>query len=148
MSGPEERERAVDLYFTMPMTAAQVVGASGLSDQAVLGTSAGGGSPVCRPYGQAHHPPPGNEGQGQSGWCRAACSGSRPPGNRDAAQNGRPASAPRRNRNAGDGNDDPEALRRRVEDRSRGNAVMREVVEVAGKDPGAGLRRLSDRGPC
>lgn len=26
MSGPEERERAVDLYFTMPMTAAQVVG--------------------------------------------------------------------------------------------------------------------------
>lgn len=25
MSGPEERERAVDLYFTMPMTTAQVV---------------------------------------------------------------------------------------------------------------------------
>lgn len=174
MSGPEERERAVDLYFTMPMTAAQVVGASGLSDQAVLGTSAGGGSPVCRPYGQAHHPPwkrgpravglvPGGMQRKQAarelgvgigtvrnraGACRRGGMAALQAGNRDAAQNGRPASAPRRNRNAGDGNDDTEALRRRVEDRSRGNAVMREVVEVAGKDPGAGLRRLSDRGAC
>ena len=36
--------------------------------------------------------------------------------------------------------------RRRVEELELGNAVMREVVEVAGKDPGAGLRCLSDRG--
>lgn len=145
-------------------------GVSGLSGQAVLGTLAGGGSPVCRPYGQAHHPP-GNEGQGRSGWCRAACGGSRPPGNsawasapsatgpghaagaawpalqagnRDAAQSGRPA-ASRRRPSAVDAGD-AGAPRRRVGEPEPEDAVMREVVEVAGKDPGAGLRRLSDRG--
>ena len=55
MSGLEERERAVELYFTTPMTA-QVVEASGLSDQAVSGALAGDGFPVCWPYGQTHHP--------------------------------------------------------------------------------------------
>lgn len=44
MSGPEERERAVGLYFTTPMTTAQVGEAPGLSDQAVLGTPVGEGS--------------------------------------------------------------------------------------------------------
>lgn len=47
MSGPEERERAVGLYFTTPMTTAQVGEAPGLSDQAVPGTPVGEGSPVC-----------------------------------------------------------------------------------------------------
>ena len=47
----------------------------------------------------------------------------------------------RRDRDAGD----TEAPRRRVEEPEPGNAVMREVAEVAGKDPGTGLRRLSDR---
>ena len=28
----------------------------GISDQTVPGTLAGGGSPVCWPYGQTHHP--------------------------------------------------------------------------------------------
>ena len=56
MSGPEERERAVGLYFTTPMTTAQVGEAPGLSDQAVPGTPVGEGSPVCRSYGGTHHP--------------------------------------------------------------------------------------------
>ena len=82
----------------------------------------------------------------RAGACRRSGMAALQAGNRDAAQNGRPASAPRRNRNAGDGNDDTEALRRRVEEPEPEDAVMWEVVEVAGKDPGAGLRRLSDRG--
>ena len=40
MSGLEERERAVELYFTTPMTTAQVVEHLGLSDQAVSGALA------------------------------------------------------------------------------------------------------------
>jgi len=63
MSGPEERERAVGLYFTTPMTTAQVGEAPGLSDQAVPGTPVGEGSPVCRSYGGTHHPA-GDKGQG------------------------------------------------------------------------------------
>lgn len=65
--------------------------------------------------------------------------------NRNAAQNGKTASAPCRSRDAGDGNDDAEALRRRVEELELENALMREVVEVVKKDPGADLRRLSNR---
>ena len=65
------------------------------------------------------------------------------PRNRNASQTNKPA--PRRSRNAGDGNDDVEALRRRVEELELENALMREMVEVAEKDPGAGLRRLSNR---
>ena len=61
------------------------------------------------------------------------------PGNGNAGQAGRPAM--RRDRDAGD----TEAPRRKVEEPEPGDAVMREVVEVAGKDPGTGLRRLSDR---
>ena len=72
MSGPEERERAVGLYFTTPMTTAQVGEAPGLSDQAVLGTPVGEGSPVCRSYGGTHHPA-GDKGQGDRNRCRAAC---------------------------------------------------------------------------
>ena len=65
--------------------------------------------------------------------------------NRNAAQNGKTASAPCRSRDAGDGNDDTETLRRRVEELVLENALMREVVEVVKKDPGADLRRLSNR---
>lgn len=65
--------------------------------------------------------------------------------NRNAAQNGKTASAPCRSRDAGDGNDDTETLRRRVEELELENALMREVVEVVKKDPGADLRRLSNR---
>ncbi len=63
--------------------------------------------------------------------------------NRNAAQNGKTASAPWRNRNAGDGNDDTEALRRRVEELELENALMREVVEVVKKRP----RRRSELRP-
>ena len=65
--------------------------------------------------------------------------------NRNAAQNGKTASTTRRNRNAGDGNDDAEALRRRIEEPEPRNALMREVVEVRRKDLGADPRRLSNR---
>ena len=62
------------------------------------------------------------------------------PGNRNAIQTNK--SVPRRDRDAGDA----EALRRRIEELESGNALMREVVEVAEKkDPGADLRRLSNR---
>ena len=55
------------------------------------------------------------------------------PRNRNASQSNKPA--PRRSRNAGDGNDDAEALRRRVEELELENALMREVVEVVKKRP-------------
>ena len=55
--------------------------------------------------------------------------------NRNAAQNGKTASAPRRSRNAGDGNDDAEALRRRVEELELENALIREVAEAVKKTP-------------
>ena len=64
------------------------------------------------------------------------------PRNRNASQTNKPA--PRRSRNAGDGNDDAEALRRRVEEPEPRNALMREVVEVRRKDLGADPRRLSN----
>lgn len=166
MSGPEERERAVGLYFTTPMTTAQVGEAPGLSDQAVPGTPAGEGSPVCRSYGGTHHPA-GDKDQGDRNRCRAAeagrrtarrgrRSGPRPgrgvrggmaalrAGNGNAGQADKPA--PRRSRNAGAVCDDAEASRRGAEESGLEDALMREVAEVAGKDPGADPRRLSNRG--
>ena len=65
------------------------------------------------------------------------------PKNRNAGQVDKPA--PRRSRNARAVGDDVEALRRRVEELELENALMREVVEVAEKDPGADLWRLSNR---
>ena len=41
--------------------------------------------------------------------------------------------------------DDPDELRRRIRELELENALMREVVEVVKKDPGADLRRLSNR---
>ena len=46
MSDPEERERAVDLYFTTPMTAAQVVGHLDWHDHERIKQSPGWMSPV------------------------------------------------------------------------------------------------------
>mgnify|MGYP007060582345 CR=1 FL=1 len=54
--------------------------------------------------------------------------------------------APRRSRNAGAVCDDAEASRRGAEESGLEDALMREVAEVAGKDPGADPRRLSNRG--
>lgn len=50
------------------------------------------------------------------------------PRNRNASQANKPA--PRRSRNAGDVGDDTEALRRRVEELELENTLMREVAEV------------------
>ena len=68
----------------------------------------------------------------RAGACRRGGMAALQAGNRDAAQSGRPASAPRRNRNAGDGNDDTEALRRRVEEPEPEDAVMWEVFMFNG----------------
>ena len=132
--------------------------APGLSDQAVPGTLAGGGSPVCRPYGQTHHPA-GDEDQGDRtgagrharkraaerfgagvgavrNWVKAYREGGMAalrPKNRNAGQSDKPA--PRRNWNARAVGDDVEALRRRVEELELENALMREVVEACGKRP-------------
>ena len=64
-------------------------------------------------------------------------------GNGNAGQDDKPA--PRRSRNAGAVCDDAEASRRGVEESGPENALMREVSEVAEKDPGADPRRLSNR---
>lgn len=48
MSGREERERAVELYFTTSMSTKQVVEYLGVSDQTVLGAVAACRSTVCR----------------------------------------------------------------------------------------------------
>lgn len=61
------------------------------------------------------------------------------PKNRNAGQASKPAV--RRDRDAGDA----EAPRRKVEEPELENALMREAVEVAEKDPGADLWRLSNR---
>ena len=61
------------------------------------------------------------------------------PRNRNAGQASKPAV--RRDRDAGDA----EAPRRKVEEPELENALMREAVEVAEKDPGADLWRLSNR---
>ena len=46
------------------------------------------------------------------------------------------------------GGDDVEALRRRVEELELENALMREVVEVIKKDPGADLNCAPFVGRC
>ncbi|KOA55958.1 IS3 family transposase [Bifidobacterium breve] len=165
MSGLEERERAVELYFTTPMTTAQVVEHLGYPtrqclerwlamDSRYAGHMAkpiipletrrravelvlGGGSGP--PNGSARASERSTTGPGCTGGGMAALR----PGNGNAGQADKPA--PRRSRNAGAVCDDAEALRRRVEELELENALMREVVEVVKKDPGADLRRLSNR---
>lgn len=109
------------------------------------GTPAGEGSPACRSYGQTHHPTgdknEGNRtGAGRHMWRKRAAEwlsegigtvhnrvkayrergiAALRAGNRNAAQNDKTASASRRNRDVGDGNDDTEALRRGVEELER-----------------------------
>ena len=125
------------------------------------GTPAGKGSRACRPYGETHHPTgdgdQGNRtGVGRHARKRAAerlgagvgtvrnrvrayregGMAALRPENRNVGQADKPA--PRRDRDAGDAD-------RRIEEPELGNAVMREVAEVAEKDPGADLRRLSNR---
>ena len=164
MSGLEERERAVGLYFTTPMTTAQVVEHLGYPTRQCLerwlamdSRYAGHMAKPIIPLEtrrRAVEPVPGGMQQKQAakqlgavhGWVRAYRKGGMAalqPKNRNAAQGNKPADSRRRPSAADD--DDAEALRRRVEEPEPGNALMREVGEVAEKDPGADLRRLSNR---
>ena len=167
MSGLEERERAVELYFTTPMTTAQVVEHLGYPTRQCLerwpamdSRYAGHMAKPIIPLEtrlKAIEPVPGSVqkraakqlGAGVGavhGWVRAYRKGGMAalqPKNRNAAQGNKPADSRRRPSAADD--DDAEASRRRVEEPELENALMREVVEVAEKDPGADLRRLSNR---
>ena len=168
MFSPEERQRVVELYFTTPMTTAQVVRHLGYPTRQCLERWL-----AKDPRYAGHMAKPiipletrtkaielvlGGMQQKQAAerlgvsvgavhnWVKAYREGGMAalqPRNRNASQTNKPA--PRRSRNAGDGNDDVEALRCRVEELELENALMREVVEVVKKDPGADLRRLSNR---
>ena len=152
----EERERAVGLYFTTPMTTAQVVEHLGYptrqcperrlaKDPRYAGHMAKPIIPLETRL-KAIEPVPGSVqkraakqlGAGVGavhGWVRAYRKGGMAalqPKNRNAAQGNKPADS-RRRPSAAD--DDAEALRRRVEELELENALMREVAEVRRKRP-------------
>ena len=157
MSGLEERERAVELYFTTPMTTAQVVEHLGYPTRQCLerwpamdSRYAGHMAKPIIPLEtrlKAIEPVPGSVqkraakqlGAGVGavhGWVRAYRKGGMAalqPKNRNSAQGNKPADSRRRPSAADD--DDAEALRRRVEELELENALMREVVEVVRKRP-------------
>ena len=157
MSGLEERERAVELYFTTPMTTAQVVEHLGYPTRQCLerwpamdSRYAGHMAKPIIPLEtrlKAIEPVPGSVqkraakqlGAGVGavhGWVRAYRKGGMAalqPKNRNAAQGNKPADSRRRPSAADD--DDAEALRRRVEELELENALMREVVEARRKRP-------------
>ena len=157
----------MELYFTTPMTTAQVVEHLGYPTRQCLerwpamdSRYAGHMAKPIIPLEtrlKAIEPVPGSVqkraakqlGAGVGavhGWVRAYRKGGMAalqPKNRNSAQGNKPADSRRRPSAADD--DDAEASRRRVEEPELENALMREVVEVAEKDPGADLRRLSNR---
>ena len=157
MSGLEERERAVELYFTTPMTTAQVVEHLGYPTRQCLerwpamdSRYAGHMAKPIIPLEtrlKAIEPVPGSVqkqaakqlGAGVGavhGWVRAYRKGGMAalqPKNRNSAQGNKPADSRRRPSAADD--DDAEALRRRVEEPELENALMREVVEARRKRP-------------
>lgn len=158
MSGPEERRRTVELYFTTPMTTAQVVEHLGYptrqcperrlaKDPRYAGHMAKPIIPLETRL-KAIEPVLGGIQQKQAaerlgagvgavhGWVRAYRKGGMAalrPQNGNAAQGNKPAD-PRRRPSATD-DDDAEALRRRVEELELENALMREVAEVRRKRP-------------
>ena len=166
----EERSRAVELYLATPMTTAQVVECLGYPTRQCLERwlamdprYAGRMAKPIIPLEtrrKAIELVLGGMQQKQAAkqlgvsvgavhnWVRAYRRGGMAalqPRNQNAAQGGKSASVrPRGGADAG-GGDDVEALRRRVEELELENALMREVVEVVKKDPGADLRRLSNR---
>ena len=158
MSGLEERERAVELYFTTPMTTAQVVEHLGYPTRQCLerwlamdSRYAGHMAKPIIPLEtrlKAIEPVLGGIQQKQAaerlgagvgavhGWVRAYRKGGMAalqPKNRNSAQGNKPADSRRRPSAADD--DDAEALRRRVEELELENALMREVVEARRKRP-------------
>ena len=166
----EERSRAVELYLTTPMTTAQVVECLGYPTRQCLERwlamdprYAGRMAKPIIPLEtrrKAIELVLGGMQQKQAAkqlgvsvgavhnWGRAYRRGGMAalqPRNQNAAQGGKSASVrPRGGADAG-GGDDVVALRRSVEELELENALMREVVEVVKKDPGADLRRLSNR---
>ena len=157
MSGLEERERAVELYFTTPMTTAQVVEHLGYPTRQCLerwpamdSRYAGHMAKPIIPLEtrrRAVEPVPGSVqkqaakqlGAGVGavhGWVRAYRKGGMAalqPKNRNSAQGNKPADSRRRPSAADD--DDAEASRRRVEEPELENALMREVAEARRKRP-------------
>ena len=158
MFSPEERERAVELYFTTPMTTAQVVEHLGYPTRRCLERWL-----AKDPRYAGHMAKPiipletrtkaielvlGGMQQKQAAerlgvsigavhnWVKAYRKGGMAalqPRNRNASQSNKPS--PRRSRSAGAVCDDAEALRRRVEELELENTLMREVVEVVKKRP-------------
>ncbi|WP_229055827.1 helix-turn-helix domain-containing protein [Bifidobacterium adolescentis] len=130
MFSPEERQRAVDLYFTTPMTTAQVVEYLGYPTRQCLERWL-----AKDPRYAGHMAKPIIPLETRTKAIELVLGGmaALQARNRNAAQNGKTASAPCRSRDAGDGNDDTETLRRRVEELELENALMREVVEVVKK---------------
>ena len=154
----EERERAVELYFTTPMTTAQVVEHLGYPTRQCLERWL-----AKDPRYAGHMAKPiipletrtkaielvlGGMQQKQAAerlgvsigavhnWVKAYRKGGMAalqPRNRNASQSNKPS--PRRSRSAGAVCDDAEALRRRVEELELENTLMREVVEVVKKRP-------------
>ena len=157
MSGLEERERAVELYFTTPMTTAQVVEHLGYPTRQCLEHWLRWipGMPAIWPNPSSHW----RHGEGQSNRCRVACR-SGPPNSsarasaRCMAGSGRTARAawPRCSPKTGTprraispltpvaGRPQPMMMTRRLcaagsRNRNRGNALMREVAEARRKRP-------------
>ena len=158
MFSPEERQRVVELYFTTPMTTAQVVRHLGYPTRQCLerwlAKDPRYAGHIAKPIipletstkaielvlgGMQHKQAAERLGVSVGAvhnWVKAYREGGMAalqPRNRNASQTNKPA--PRRSRNAGDGNDDVEALRRRVEELELENALMREVVEARRKRP-------------
>ena len=170
MFSPEERERAVELYFTTPMTTAQVAEHLGYPTRQCLERWL-----AKDPRYAGHMAKPiipletrtkaielvlGGMQQKQAAerlgvsigavhnWVKAYRKGGMAalqPRNRNASQSNKPS--PRRSRSAGAVCDDAEALRRRVEELELENTLMREVVEVVKKTqaPTSGACRTGRR---
>ena len=130
MFSPEERERAVELYFTTPMTTAQVVRHLGYPTKQCLERWL-----AKDPRYAGHMAKPIIPLETRTKAIELVLGGMAAlrPKNRNASQANKPA--PRRSRNAGAVCDDAEALRRRVEELELENASTREVVEVIKKRP-------------
>lgn len=152
----EERSRAVELYLTTSMTTTQVVAHLGYPTRQCLerwlAMDSRYAGRMARPIipletrRKAIELVLGGIQQKQAArqlgvsvgsvrnWVRAYRKGGMDalrPRNRNAAQDGKSASVPRRRE--ADAGDDAEALRRRIEELEPGNALMREVVEVVKK---------------
>ena len=148
MSGPEERQRAVDLYSATPMTTSQVVEHLGHPTRQCLerwpAKDPGYAGHMAKPIipletrTKAIEPVPGGMRQKRAAERLGAGVGAVRNRVRAYREGGMAALRPE-NRDAGDA----EAPRRRVEEPELGNAVMQEVVEAFASSRGRyGYRRV------